>query len=93
VPQKAEDRARAKVTLIQLHEILVLRNRDNPDLSTRTLSDEDMRRVLARLAEQAKTNCRDQLAIPAKLNTTDVEFLKNFNPPELEPSCGSGNPG
>ena len=89
--QQAEDRARAKVTLIQLHEILVVRNRDNSDLSTRTLSDEDMRGVLARLAGQAKTNCRDQLATPAKLNKTDVEFVKNFNPPELGTTCG--NPG
>jgi hypothetical protein len=89
--QQAEDRARAKVTLIQLHEILVLRNRDNPDLSTRTLSDEDMRGVLGRLAGLGKTNCKDQLAIPAKLNRTDPEFLKNFNPPESGTACG--NPG
>ncbi|MBI3001123.1 MAG: hypothetical protein HYY46_22115 [Deltaproteobacteria bacterium] len=87
--QQAEDRARAKVTLIQLHEILVLRNRDNPDLSTRTLSDEDMRGVLGRLVGLARANCRDQLAIPAKLNKTDAEFLKNFNPPEPGTACGT----
>jgi hypothetical protein len=87
--QKAEDMARAKVTLIQLHEILVLRNRDNPDLSTQTLSDEDMRGVLGRLVGLAKTACKDQLAIPAKLNRTDSEFLKNFNPPDSDTACGA----
>jgi hypothetical protein len=89
VQQKAEDMAKAKVTLIQLHEILVVRNRENSDLSTRTLSDEDMRGILGRLAGLAKTACKDQLAIPAKLNKTDSEFLKNFNPPDSSDACGT----
>ena len=56
----------AKVKLAQLHDVLG-RNVNESDVKKRTLTDDDMQRVVDRVRPLAKTDQQKKLALPADI--------------------------
>jgi len=78
-----KDEPQAKVVLVELYDLLVSSNAKlDPVSPERTMSDADLKWVLARLRPLARQDSKEKLVLPSQLkNTNDLKsFVDLFVP-------------
>lgn len=81
--QSPPDETKAKVVLVELHDILVSNAKLDPDSPQRTMGNDELKGVLDRLRPLAKKDSQDKLVLPAQLKAFDsklADFQQLFIP-------------